>query len=263
MNKNKTPIFTLIRESGILFCLFSVFMLVSWQTQAQSVHKLLRKGNKLYKGQSYTDAEANYKKALLKDSSSGIGLFNLGNALYHQQRYKEAAKRYERNLSTKNLSKKEAASSQYNIGNTYMQGKDWGEAIKAYKKSLLANPGDDEARYNLAYARAMQKKNKKGGGKNNNQNKDQKNQDKQDQQKNQKDQKKDQQDQNKDQQQNQQNKPKDQDRKKQDKTQPQPEKMDKQRANQLLNAAAQHEKKIRDKKDKKKKGVKVYKGKQW
>ena len=141
-----------------------------------------------------------------------------------------------------------------------MTAKQWQQAVDAYKQSLLKNPSDDNARYNLAYAQEMLKKQQnKGGGKNKNQkNKDQQNKDNKNKQNQNNDQKKNQQ--NKDQQNKDQNKDKDQENQH---PQPQPSNIDKQRAEQLLNAAAQAEKKLQEDKDKKQKGIPVKGGKDW
>lgn len=233
----------------------AVGLLATEVSHAQGSNKFIRKGNKLYEQRNYTDAEAEYKKALSKDAQSPTGLFNLGNSLYEQKRYQQAMQQY--TASAKHsAAKTDQAAANYNIGNTYMENRKWQDAIKAYQQSLIKNPGDDQARYNLAYAQAMLKKQKNGGGGKNNKN----------QNKN-KDQKKNNQDQNKNKDQQQNNQQNQQQKDKQDQQQqhpqPQPSNINKQRADQLLNAAAQAEKKIRQDKDKKEKGVPVYKGKGW
>ena len=58
-----------------------------------------------------------------------------------------------------------AADYYYNLGNVACMKKDWEAAVEAYKQSLLRNPGDVEAKENLAYATAMLKK--EGGGSSN------------------------------------------------------------------------------------------------
>ncbi len=58
----------------------------------------------------------------------------------------------------------------HNIGNCYLQKKDYQQAIDAYKKSLKFNPKDEETRYNLAYALKHKPQDKKGGGGGNGQN---------------------------------------------------------------------------------------------
>ena len=53
----------------------------------------------------------------------------------------------------------------HNIGNCYLQKKDYQQAVDAYKKSLKYNYKDEETRYNLAFAlKNLPKQNKKGGG---------------------------------------------------------------------------------------------------
>lgn len=214
--------------------------------QAQTPNKLIRQGNDQYKKQNYTDAEADYKKALQKSKNSSNGLFNLGNSLYQQKRYKEA---YEQYAASEKLSNDKASKAQanYNMGNTYMGQKDWKSSIQAYEQALKLDPQDDQARYNLAYAKEMLKKQNKGGGENNknNKNKNNKNnkQNKNSQNKDQKDKNKNQDKNNQDK--NQQNKDnKDQ---QQQHPKPQPSKLSKQEAQRLLQALSQQEKKLQDK----------------
>lgn len=226
--------------------------LVGPQTaSAQAAGKFIRKGNKLYHDKQFTDAEAEYKKALSRDSISSAGLFNLGNSLYAQKRFSEALGQYAASVEHSSDSLDRAAA-HYNIGNTLSSEKKWQQAIQAYQQTLLRNPSDEDARYNLAYAQEMLKK-QKGGGGGKQQNPNNKNQNQQNQNSSNK---------NQDQNQNQQSSGQ-KDQPKPSQPQPQPGRLDKQRADQLLDAAAQAEKKLQEDKDKKKKGVPVYKGKDW
>lgn len=236
----------------------ALLLCISTGLWAQSGNKFIRKGNDLYKKQQYTDAEANYKKALEKNKQSVIGHYNLGNSLYEQKRFNDARNQYSGSLKLANdkLVKGDAS---YNIGNTYMEGKKWEESIKSYKQSLKLNPNDEEARYNLAYAQAMLKKQQQGGGGDNKDKKDNKDKNKNKNQQNQ--QNKDQQQQNKDQNKNQQDQNKDQEEEQQ-KPQPMPSKLDKQEAERLLQALSQEEKKLQDKM-KKAKGQQVPVDKDW
>jgi tetratricopeptide (TPR) repeat protein len=52
----------------------------------------------------------------------------------------------------------------HNIGNCYLQKKDYRQAVEAYKKSLRFDPRDEETRYNLAYALKHMPPEEKGGG---------------------------------------------------------------------------------------------------
>ena len=81
----------------------------------------------------------------------------------------------------------------YNEGNSYMQQKQYGQAIQAYKEALKRNPKDMDAKYNLVYAKKMAETHGDGGGggQNQQQQQDQQKQNQQGQGKN--DQQKDQQ----------------------------------------------------------------------
>ncbi|GEP95281.1 tetratricopeptide repeat protein [Chitinophaga cymbidii] len=215
----------------------------------EGTNKLIRKGNEQYKKQQYADAEASYKKALERNARSVAGHYNLGNSLYEQKRFEAARQQYANTLKTE-AGKAVKADANYNIGNTFMEDKKWEESIKSYKAALKANPADEQARYNLAYAQAMLKKQQnqqQGGGNNKDKNdkKDQKNKDKDqkdDQQKNQDKKDQDKQDQQKD---------KEQQDKEQQKNQPKPSKLTQEEAKRLLQALAQQEKKLQEDKMKK------------
>ncbi len=222
------------------------FALAQPQAHAQEgTSKLIRRGNAQYKKQQYADAEASYKKALERNSKSVEGNYNLGNSLYEQKRFDAARQQYAATIKSA-TGRDVKADASYNIGNTFMEDKKWEESIKNYKSALKANPADEQARYNLAYAQAMLKKQQQqGGGKDNKENKDKKDQ---------KD-KKDKQDQDKKDQQQNKNDQKDQDKKDQQQPQPKPSKLSPEEAKRLLQNLAQQEKKLQEDKMKKVKGT--------
>ncbi|MFA6542585.1 MAG: tetratricopeptide repeat protein, partial [Bacteroidota bacterium] len=123
-------------------------------SNAQSVRSLVSSGNELYGKKQYSDAEAEYKKSLEKDKELMEGSYNLGNAVYKQQRYDEAIQNYHQAL-TKAADPAVKSKLYYNMGNSYFDGKQYQESINAYKNSLKLNPSDEDAKYNLAYARRM------------------------------------------------------------------------------------------------------------
>ena len=166
------------------------------------------------------------------------GTYNLGNALYKQQKFPEAAEQYQllmgqgERMKDTPEGKQRLAQVYHNVGNIFMNGKDYAKSVEAYKESLRLNPHDDETRYNLALAQKLLN--------------DQQQQDQsQDQQNQDKDENKDQQDQ----QQQQQEQPQ-QDDQKQDKTQEQQqpdEQMSQDNAQQILDAFLQDEKDTQEK----------------
>lgn len=223
--------------------------------------KQVAEGNKLYQDKKYQEAAAAYQKALTEKPDYLPGVFNLGNSLIQQKQYEAARKTM---LSAEKLTTDPSvqANANYNVGNSFMEEQKWEEAIEAYKKALRKNPNDEAAKYNLSYARAMLKKQEGGGGSDNKQ--DQNKEDKQDQDQNQQnnnqDEQKDQQEQQQDQ--SSQNNQQEQQEQQEQKPQPQPSKLTEQQAEQLLNALAQEEKKLHDKKDKQK-GTPVNREKDW
>ena len=68
-----------------------LFLLQGSWLFAQQDKSYIHKGNELYKQQKYTEAEANYRKAVdQKKQNVNTGSFNLGDALYKQKKFDEA-----------------------------------------------------------------------------------------------------------------------------------------------------------------------------
>lgn len=225
-------------------------LLCSFSTVALAQSKQVRTGNQLYQEKKYKEAASAYQQALSKHPQYTPGMFNLGNALYQQKSF-DASRQILSATAKQTADKNVKANANYNIGNTYLSEQKWQDAINAYKAALRDNPQDEAAKYNLSYALAMMKKDQnKNDKQQQDKNKDNKEQDKQQN----KDQNKD--EQNKDQQ-DQQQQNKDEQKDKQDqqdqqdqRPQSQPSKLSEEQAEQLLNALAQEEKKLHDKKEK-------------
>lgn len=162
-------------------------------------------------------------------------MYNLGNTLSQQQKFKEAMEQYVA-AGKIEKDKMKLAHIYHNMGVLFQAGKDYGQAVEAYKMSLRNNPKDDETRYNLALAQKLLKDQQQ-----NQQNQDQNQDQNKDNQENKQDQKQDQNKQNNDQKQDDQ----------QQQQPPKPEKkeneMSKENAEQLLNSVMQDEKETQDK----------------
>ena len=232
-----------VKYSWIL--VFMVFMGVS--ALGQNPKKHIRAGNKAYKEGKFADAEVDYRKAVAADSNYVKGKFNLGDAMYEQKNMKESAEIYggvAENTTDSDIKSK----SLYNYGNTMLAQKKYKEAMEAFKKSLLLNPNDQDAKYNFEYARKkmiqQQKQQKQQNKDKKDQNKDKKNQkDKNNQKKDQKkDQKNNQQKDQKDQQKKDQQGNKGDQQKKQKQSQ-RPVQMSKKDAQRMLKALKNDEKK--------------------
>lgn len=144
---------------------------------AQTDRREVRAGNRQFKKGNWQNAEIEYRKAQVKDTSSFAANYNLAGALYREGNYDEAGKSLERLKDVAPMSAN-SADYYYNLGNIAVQKKDWKSAVDAYKQSLLRNPGDLDAKENYAYAKQMLKNEGGDGGddqQNHDQNQDQNN----------------------------------------------------------------------------------------
>lgn len=230
----------------------ALLVLSSAVALAQTDRKEVRAGNRQLKKGNWQKAEIEYRKAQVKDSLSFAANYNLAGALYKENNFDEAGKSLEK-LKDVAPASEHAADYFYNLGNIAVQKKDWKAAVDAYKRSLLQNPDDLDAKENYAYAKQMLKNEEQqgGGGGNDQQNNQdqQQNQNNNDQDKN-KDQNQDQDqkqnnDQNKDQNQGDQPKPQQGDGQGEAKISPQ-------QAQQMLKAVQAREKETQDKVNKEK-----------
>ena len=62
---------------------------------AQTDRREVRKGNREFRKEAFREAEIDYRKALVKDSLSLAGQYNLASTLYREQDYENAAKALE------------------------------------------------------------------------------------------------------------------------------------------------------------------------
>ena len=209
-----------------LCILLSLSCLCAWGQKAD-----FRKGNREFGKGHWAQADVSYRKALLKDSSSVAGRYNLANNLYRQENYDEAARMLDGIESPD-------ASVCFNRGDVAIAKQDWKKAEESFKESLLQNPGDLEAKENYIYARNKRIE-----------------QEQQQQQQQQQDQNQDQNQDNQDQQQQPQDQDQNQNQDKQDQQQqpqPQQQELSAQQAQQLLQAIQEKEKQTQEKVDEKK-----------
>ena len=197
-----------------MFMVGLLLMLGAGSAFAQTDRKEVRKGNRFFKDENYKEAEVEYRKALIKDSLSVAGNYNLANVLMLQDDAANAELIYAKvgdtiskmpqqvdwKKGSVKVAKNDVAPNYYhNLGNSLLAQKRYGEAVDAYKNALRRNPSDAQTRENYIYAKKKME---------DEQNQDQQQQQNQDQQQ-QQDQNQNQnqnQDQNKDQNQNQDNK---------------------------------------------------------
>jgi len=246
-----------MKRTGILGFLLMTAVLAYGQNE----RKVIREGMKAYKDGEYSEAEVQFRRAEDINQESYEAEFNTGAALYNQEKYDETVKQYESLLNRTDDGQK-TAQIWHNIGNSLLEAGQYAPSIEAYKNSLRKNPGDDETRYNLAYAQKMLKDQQKQQQNTGNDQKDQ--QDKKEGENKDQSGQQDQQDQ----QQNADRHDQQQDAKQDDPSQadqqPVPREISKEDAERLLQAIQQQEKDVKEKVDEKKAAVaKVKTEKDW
>ncbi len=185
---------------NIFILVFTVSVAFAQNKEAEQIKKesnrFTYKANQALKENSFSDAEAEYRKAISKDGENATAKYNLGNAYYKNESYTEAFNRYKQ-ASEVALTKAEKHSAYHNMGNIFMKNKEYEKAVAAYKNALRNNPTDDETRYNLALAKDMLEKNPPKDDQDK-EDKDKKDQEKEDENKKDQDDKKDNKDKNED-----------------------------------------------------------------
>jgi len=213
---------------------------------AQNHRKFVREGNREYNKGKYDQSEIDYRRAIDAKSDNAKAVFNLGDALYRKEKYEEAGKEFSRHKEM-GEGEESLAAADYNRGNALLKAGKIEESIEAYKSSLIANPGNHEAKYNLAYAQDLlqEQQQQQQDNQDNQQQDNKKDQNNNDQQQDQDKQKQDQeQDQKDNQQQQNQDQQEDNQQKNQDSSQP---KMTREDAERLLQALANEEKEVQEK----------------
>ena len=187
----------------------AALLLGHFSLYAQIDRREVRQGNRQFRKENFREADVDYRKALVKDSTSFAANYNLASTLYRLgsddpqgTSYQQAKECLDRLSETAPASEYEA-DYHYNRGDVAIAMKDWKTAVEAFRQSLLLNPGDLDAKENYIYARKMLENQQNQQNQNNDQNQDNKDQN-QDNKDNNQDQNQDQnqdnsQDQNKDQ----------------------------------------------------------------
>ena len=111
-------------------------------------------GNTEFDNSNNIKAEKNYRRALSTGVKKNTANYNIANVLQEQDYLDEAIINYIDFISA-SKSKTNKHKSYHNIGNAFMENKNYKAAVEAYKNALRNNPADDESRYNYALAKKM------------------------------------------------------------------------------------------------------------
>jgi hypothetical protein len=279
----------------IIFTVLALLCVTTLSAQKMPERGLVRKGNRLFDKERYTQSADAYQHALNHDSTSFEARYNLGNTMIRRAMadttayadpQSSAAKMSQGFISqAEGLLQAAAADSLrtaderadafYNLGNSQFIQQKLQEALKSYRQSLVLRPDDMEAKYNYALTKKLleQQQQQQQDQQNNDQNQDQQQDKNQNQDQNQQGNNDQNQNQDKnDQSDNKQDKNEDQQgggdqEQKEQPQQPQGQKpksgMSEEQQQQLLNAIQAQEDKTQEKLDEKKKGIIIRGKKNW
>lgn len=128
-----------------------LLLLALLPSSAQDDRRDVRRGNRQFRKENYRAAEIDYRKAVLKDSTSLKAQYNLASALYREQDYDSAAKA----LETVGEAGEGNSDYHFNAGDIALARQDYQAAVEYFRQSLLLNPSDLEAKENYTYAKKM------------------------------------------------------------------------------------------------------------
>lgn len=138
------------------------------QKELKKSESLLSEANANMQKGDFPIAEAEYREAIALNPKEDLGKYNLGTAYYNKEMNTTALNRFKQAASIANT-KENKHKAFHNLGNTFMNEKQYQEAVDAYKNALRNNPKDEETRYNLALAKEMlEDQQQNGGGDDNN-----------------------------------------------------------------------------------------------
>ena len=160
-----------------LYILF-LFAFLSASAQQMPERREVRKGNRSYHKGDYQKAVERYTQALTYAPGSFEGTYNLGSALCKAEMFDKAEQTMARAAADTLRTDEERAQAFYNLGNAQFLQKKYKEALESYRRSLLPDPADMEAKYNYAYTKKLLDENENQNSENNNNQQQEQEQDK-------------------------------------------------------------------------------------
>ncbi len=143
------------KSSTFLLLALMALVLLATACTTSKAEKLNKEGNDAYSEQAYQDALVAYQTAQIEDPELAEPYYNAANTLYRQGAYAAALEQLQMALSFAD-EESLAQSGLYNLGNTSYNQQDLETAVASYTHSLLLNPDDQDAKYNLELALQQQ-----------------------------------------------------------------------------------------------------------
>ena len=162
-----------------LLYILCLFAFLGASAQRMPERSQVRKGNRHYHKGDYKPAIERYTQALTYAPESSEALYDLGNALYKAELFDKAEQTMARAAADTLRSDTERAEAFYNLGNAQFKQQKYKEALENYRRAMLLDPADMEAKYNYAYTKKLiednQDRNQNQNGGNQNQDQDSQN----------------------------------------------------------------------------------------
>lgn len=121
---------------------------------AQNERQYIRDSYKQYNDSDYAAAQESSAKAMVEAPNSYEANYNYANSLFKQQKVDEAIEKYEQ-MAASETDKQHLAELYHNLGDCHYMKGEFDKSVDYFKKSLRADPTNDNTRYNLVAAKKM------------------------------------------------------------------------------------------------------------
>ena len=144
----------------VFTALFLCCFVLSREGLAETYGGLIKRGNRYYKNELYSDALRYYNEGWEKNPEALEPVFNRGDALYMNEDYTKSIESFEQSLD---MARNDMQKSDiyYNLGNSYFMAGEYTRSIESYIKGLKINPTNLNMKYNLELAQKRLEESKK------------------------------------------------------------------------------------------------------
>jgi Ca-activated chloride channel homolog len=149
---------------GMLFVGLAILgALISVGVAGGSAYREMEQGSDAYKNGQYPDSMDHFLKAQVESPDDLKVRFNLASAQYKTGRYDEAAEGFKA-VVMQSHDPKLKQKAIYNLGNTSFRQGNLPAAINFYRRAIVLDPSDLEARQNLEFVLMEREKNREEKG---------------------------------------------------------------------------------------------------
>lgn len=143
------------RTTIYILLLLSVVWCGTASAQNLPHRKQVRQGNEAFAKERYEKSIDTYQQALKYDSILYEARYNVGNAYAKTKRWAEAEQELKRALTDTMRTDSELAAAYYNLGYAQFMQDSLHQSLESFRRSLVLNPEDMNAKYNYVYVRTL------------------------------------------------------------------------------------------------------------